>query len=102
MNWSTAKKKTLLGIAALLLATGTAHARNVDDYQCGKTKVTVGVNKDSGTPIGYLITVERGNLHPKSSGRLIFDKFVNPTYYVLGRKKFKCKMLPEEEQGANQ
>jgi hypothetical protein len=41
MNWSTAKKKTLLGIAALLLATGTAHARNVDDYQCGKTKVTV-------------------------------------------------------------
>ena len=96
------KKLLLTSIATLFLATGTAHARNVDDYQCGKTKVTVGVNKDSGTPIGYLITVERGNLHPNSSGRLIFDKFVNPTYYVLGRKKFKCKMLPEEEQGANQ
>jgi len=46
------KKLFLTSIAALSLAIGTAHARNVDDYQCGKTKVTVGVNKDSGTPIG--------------------------------------------------
>jgi len=62
------KKLLLSGIAALFLATGTPHARDILDWQCGKKLVNldrVKVLKEDGTyAVSYVIMlplIERNN-----------------------------------------
>jgi hypothetical protein len=85
----------LIGVAALFLATGTARTSNVNNFQCGKTRVTLTLVKASYNDHGEYneVTIERKNFQ-KSSGRLLFDKYGWPTYYVLGHRKYKCEVLP--------
>ena len=95
------KKLLLTGIAVLFLATGTAHARNVRDYQCGKTQITAAITKDTGTPVAYQITITRPladlpkNRHPITSGTFVFKEIDDPVGYFVNGKRYKCKEIPE-------
>jgi hypothetical protein len=90
---------TVLSVVLVALAT-SAHARNVRDYQCGPSRISVAIVKDTGIPYGYQITIERKwtdvskTQKVTSSGTFIFDGIEDPIAYLLNGKRYKCKEIP--------
>ena len=98
------KKTFLTGIAALLLATGTAHARSFADYHCGKYTIEEVFEKyfstdrtdcDGGPCDGkehyFVVTGDDSINHRRVDSHV---RWRNDVMFYKGRK---CREFTEEE-----
>jgi hypothetical protein len=88
----------LIGIAALFLATGTAHAGNCRNYQCGEVKVQACLYKEDGKVAGEEVAIQiPNNFNNKigreqwTSGTFLYNGIEEPIAYFIKGKRYKCK-----------
>src|SRR5262245_12704142 len=53
------RKAVLIGIAALFLATGTAHADYIQHHECGEKEIVVKFDSKTDAAIEYVVAPER-------------------------------------------
>jgi len=89
------KKALLIGIAALFLATGTAHANHMAYYQCGKDRIWVNIGRGF-EEYKLLVGCDSDGIRKERplSGRFFRWRGYNDVLYYRGRE---CDWIDSED-----